>query len=72
MMEKLLMNVSLFIKQGDDELINILEDNYLSVFKDYHYQFNNDEQMQKLLSLYRKCYQESGLIERGRNISMIN
>lgn len=46
MMEKLLMNVSLFIKQGDDELINILEDNYLSVFKDYHYQFNNDEQMQ--------------------------
>lgn len=68
MMEKLLMNVSLFIKQGDDELINILEDNYLSVFKDYHYQFNNDEQMQKLLSLYRKCYQESGLIERGRNI----
>lgn len=66
MMEKVLESVERFIRQGHQELVNILEDYYISVYKEYYYHFDHDEQSQKLLTLLRDCYQKAGQRERGR------
>lgn len=66
MIEKILGVVSRFIRQGHQELVDVLEGYYASVYKEEHYHFDHDEQSQKLLALLRDCYQEAGLRERGR------
>lgn len=66
MMRKILGGVSRFIRQGHEELMEVLEGYYASVYKDYPYHFGHDELSQKFLTLLRECYQEAELRERGR------
>ena len=66
MISSALKNVTKYIKGGDTELIDILENYYIRIYKDYHYYFDRDKQSQELMRELRICYLESGLRERGR------
>lgn len=66
MMSSVLNSVSKYIKSGDTELADMLENYYLQLFKDYHYHFDHDQQSQDFLIKIRKCYKEAGLTERGK------
>lgn len=66
MISSALINVAKFIKGGDAELVEILENYFIRLYKDYHYYFDRDKQSQELIQELRACYIESGLRERGR------
>lgn len=55
-----------FIKQGHTELIGVVEAYYKKAFKEYHRHFDNNNQTQELLLVFRDCYLTAGLRERGR------
>jgi hypothetical protein len=67
MMIAILGKVCEYIKNGDEELAGILENYYVGLFKDYHYQFDRDQHSQKLLQEFRTCYLNAGLREKGRD-----
>ena len=66
MITAILGQVCKLIKGGDEELASILENYYVVLFKDYHYQFDRDKHGQNLLQEFRNCYVNAGLRERGR------
>lgn len=55
-----------FVKQGHKELIEVVEAYYKKAFKEYHRHFDNNNQTQELLLVFRDCYLTAGLRERGR------
>lgn len=55
-----------FIKQGHTELIGVIETYYKKTFKEYHRHFDNNNQIQELLLVFRNCYLSANLRERGR------
>lgn len=67
MIEAALGRVSAYIKDGNTELADVLENYYVTLFKEYHYHFDHNKESAQLLQILRNCYIESGLRERGRN-----
>lgn len=68
MMTAILGQVCKYIKDGDEELVETLENYYVGLFKDYHYQFDRDQHGQVLLQEFRTCYVNAGLREKGRDV----
>lgn len=68
MLSSILNHISGFIIRGDKELVGLLENYFVKLYKDYHYYFVHDQQSQGLLYSFRKCYLDAGLADRGRKI----
>lgn len=66
MMTSVLECVRDYIKDGNVELADVLENYYVALFKEYHYHFDHNKESAELLQILRNCYIESGLRERGR------
>lgn len=67
MMTSVLSRVSVYIKEGNAGLADVLENYFSTLFKDFYYHFDHNKESAELLLVLRKCYIESGLRERGRN-----
>lgn len=66
MIKEVLGRVCAFIKEGNEDLADVLENYYAELFKEYHYHFDHNKESAELLQILRNCYIESGLRERGR------
>jgi len=66
MMVEVLNRVCDYIRSGNEELADVLENYYITLFKEYHYHFDHSKESAELLQILRNCYIESGLRERGR------
>lgn len=66
MMTAVLGRVCDYIKAGNGELADALENYFEALFKEYHYHFDHKKESAELLQILRKCYIDSGLRERGR------
>lgn len=66
MMNNVMNVVGMYIKEGDPELVELFENYYFRIFKEYHYQFDRNHQSQDFLKKMRDCYQNAGLVEKGR------
>ena len=68
MMTSVLGRVRDYIKDGNVELADVLENYYVALFKEYHYHFDHNKESAELLLILRNCYIESGLRERGQKV----
>ena len=68
MMTEVLNRVCDYIKTGNEELADVLENYYKTLFKEYHYHFDHNKESAELLQILRNCYIKSGLRERGRKV----
>jgi len=66
MMTAVLGRVCDYIKAGHEEMADVLENYFETLFKEYHYFFDQNKESAELLQILRKCYIESRLRERGR------
>lgn len=66
MMSNALNILASSIRNGHQELVPLLEDYYIRLFKEYHYHFDREEHSQELLALIRKAYLDADLRKRGR------
>lgn len=65
-MTDVLGQVSGYIKDGNEELADMLENYFATLFKEYHFYFDHNKESAELLLILRKCYIDAGLRERGR------
>ena len=68
MMTDVLNRVCDYIKAGNEELADALENYYVKLFKEYHYHFDHNKDSAELLRILRNCYIKSGLRERGQKV----
>lgn len=66
MMENLLMIASDFIRHGEKYLIDEIYRCYYVIYKEYEYDFDSNDLLQKLLKSFRSYYKKTDLVESGK------
>ena len=66
MLKSIIGKADEYIKHGNKEISIFLQEYYANLYKDFNFYFDRDKQPRELLMLLRRCYEDGGLREQGR------